>query len=187
MQRKGTSHKYSWNRAPRQVINSERIWVTTKQPGRTNTPQVFKQFSIIWRSIERVLCIQHLHKKAFNLHKGRAMSTPTILKKTIGNTRSATSVGIKNTLHHIAKPSWIETEKIRRRMTTLVRCPKKQAHILWLEIWINIFKRPMNNSQLWSAQSKILKKKRTTQTFQIQIANLGRHFFKSNATSSPPL
>ena len=44
------------------------------------------------------------------LHKGRAMATPILPTKSFGKTRSATSVGIKDTLHHIAKPNWTATE-----------------------------------------------------------------------------
>ena len=129
MQRKGTSHTSSWNRAPRQVRNSERIWVTTAQLGRTNIPRVVKQLSIIWRIIAIVLCVHQLQKKAVCLHKVRAMATPILLTKNIGKTRIATSVGIKDTLYHIEKPSWAATERRRIMITTVVRCPENQDHI----------------------------------------------------------
>ena len=151
MQRKGTSNESSWNRVLRQVRSSERIWVTTTQPGRTNIPRVVKQLFIIWRITEIVLCVHQLHKKAVSLHKGRSMATPILPTKSIGKTRSATSAGIKYTLHHIAKPNLTATERIIRRMTTVVWFPENQAHIPWLEIFRKIFKIPRNHSQLWSA------------------------------------
>ena len=152
MQKKSISHTSSWNRVLKQVRNSERIWVTTIQPERTNIPQLVKQLSIIWRITARGMCVHQLHKKAVRLHKGRAMKTLILLTKSIGKTRSATSVGIKDTLHHIEKPNWKETEIIRRRTTTVVWCQANQAHISWLEIWRRILKIPGNNSQLWSAR-----------------------------------
>ena len=60
------------------------------------------------------------------------MSTSILLTKIIGKTRSATSVEIKDTLHHIAKPSSTATERRIRRMMTVVMCPANQAHIPWL-------------------------------------------------------
>ena len=151
MQRKGTSHKSSWNRVLRQVRSSERIWVTTKQLGRTNIPRVVKQLSIIWRSTARLFCVHQLHKKSVRLHKERAMATPILLKNSIGRTSSATSVGIKDTLHHIAKPSCTATEIRIRRTKKLVWCPENQAHIPWLARWRRTFRWPRNHSQLWIA------------------------------------
>ena len=66
--------------------------------GKKNIPRVVKQLSIIWRSIEIVLYVLQLQKKVVRLHKGMEMATLILLTKSIGNTRSATSVGIKDTL-----------------------------------------------------------------------------------------
>ena len=116
-----------------------------------NIPQVVKQLSIIWRSTAIVLYMHQLHKKAFRLHKGRAMATPILSTKNIGKKRSATSVWIKDTLHHIEKPIWTATEKRIRRMTKVVGYTENQSHIPWLAKLRRIFKRPRNHLQLWSA------------------------------------
>ena len=52
--------------------NPEQILVTTTQLERTNILQIFKKLSSICRSIARVLCVHHLHKKEvfFSQRKG---------------------------------------------------------------------------------------------------------------------
>ena len=82
--------------------------------------------------------MHQLHKKAVRLHKGRATETSILSTKSIGNTGSATSVGIKETLHHTEKPSWTATERIRIRITTVVWSNRyigkvPQIHLLEIE------------------------------------------------------
>ena len=57
------------------------------------------------------------------------MANPILSTKSIGRTRSATSVGIKDTLHHIEKPSCTETEIRIRRRKTVVWFTSNKPHI----------------------------------------------------------
>ena len=48
---------------------------------------------------------------------------PDTSEKNIRKIRITTSVGIKDTLHHIAKPNYTEMERRRKMMTTVFWCP----------------------------------------------------------------
>ena len=69
-----------------------------------------------------------------SFEQSKVNSNPDTFDKSVGNTRSSTSVGIKDTINHIEKPNWKVTERMRRSMTTVVWCPGNQAHIPWMEI-----------------------------------------------------
>ena len=114
------------------------------------------------------------------------MSTPTILKKTIGNTRSATSVGIKDTMHHISKKLYSNGKKKKKDDYSILVSikPSTQTMVGNMKKDLQKTKKPFVAKEFIIQNTE---EKEDNSDISDSDSESGSAFFKWNATSSPPL